>query len=235
MEAEHASRYHVRKFSASRIGFGYFLEDDQCYKKRMVTKRQAANAISAIEAGDLRKAIGIAAKVAEDGLPLVKEALEAGFALGQASDKGKAPPAEAMGFLRFLAAAPVAAEGFRSLRKSLGISQAEIAEICGTSRAVVSDWERGKASLPPAAVNALLGLTMTRVDPARMTPIYGRDIARLRAALGMRQIDLATSLGVSEIAIRKWEQQSDKPLAPSTVRRIQPRLDELKAQASTTS
>jgi DNA-binding transcriptional regulator YiaG len=46
---------------------------------------------------------------------------------------------------------PVAADGFRTLRESLGISQAEIAEMCGVSRAVVSDWERGKASLPPAA------------------------------------------------------------------------------------
>src|SRR5262249_38476502 len=129
----------------------------------------------------------------------------------------------------------VAAEGFRTLRESLGISQAEIAELCGASRAVVSDWERGKASLPPAAVNALLGLTVARVDPAQMTPIYGRDIARLRRSLGMRQIDLAAALGVSEIAIRKWEQHEDKPLAPSTVRRIQARFSELQARASTAS
>ena len=59
-----------------------------------------------------------------------------------------------------------------------------------------------------------------------------RDIANLRKALGMRQSDLAAFLGVSEIAVRKWEQHSDKPLAPSTVRRIQPQLDELRARVS---
>jgi DNA-binding transcriptional regulator YiaG len=63
----------------------------------------------------------------------------------------------------------------------------------------------------------------------------GRDIARIRKALGMTQTEFAAALGVSEIAIRKWEQLSDKPLAASTVRRIQPRLDELEARASAAS
>jgi hypothetical protein len=48
----------------------------------------------------------------------------------------------------------------------------------------------------------------------------------------MRQIDLAAELGVSEIAVRKWEQRGDQPLAPSTVRRIQPRFDKLKARVA---
>jgi len=228
-------RYHTREFSVIGIGRRLHFKENPCYNSRMVTKRQTRNAISALESGDLSKAVKLAAKAAEDRLPLVKEALEAGFALGRASDKGGSPPPEAMGFLRFMAAAPVAAEGFRTLRESLGISQAEIADICGASRAVVSDWERGKASLPPAAVHALLGLTMARLSQAEPTPIYGRDIARLRKALGMRQTDLAAALGVSEIAVRKWEQRGDQPLAPSTVRRIQPRLDELQARASTAS
>jgi DNA-binding transcriptional regulator YiaG len=185
--------------------------------------------------GDLSKAVRLAAKAAktaEDGLlPLLNEAMQAGIALGEASGKNEAPPPEALGFLRFLAAAPVAAEGFQAMREGLGISQAEIAKVCGVSRAVVSDWERGKASLPPAAVHALLGLTMARLGRTEPAPLLGSDITRIRNALGMRQIDLAAALGVSEIAIRKWEQRRDKPLAPSTIRRIQPRLDELQAQA----
>jgi DNA-binding transcriptional regulator YiaG len=201
----------------------------------MVTKRQTLDAIAALESGDLSKAMRVAAKALETDLPLVMEALKTGFALGQASNKGEAPPPDAMGFLRFLAAVPGAAEGFRSLRERLGISQAEIAEICGVSRAVVSDWERGKASLPPAAVHALRGLAVARLDRAERAPLLGRDIARIRKALGMRQADLAAALGVSEIAVRKWEQHADKPLAPSTVRRIQPRLDELEARASAAS
>jgi DNA-binding transcriptional regulator YiaG len=198
----------------------------------MVTKRQTLKAAAAFESGDLSEVIKLAAQAAGEGLPLVKEALEAGFAAGRASDKGEAPPPETMGFLRFLVAAPVAAEGFRTLRDSLGISQAEIAEICGVSRAVVSDWERGKASLPPAAIQALMRLTMSRLDQAEPAPLSGKDIVRLRKALGMRQIDLAAELGVSEIAVRKWEQRGDKSLAPSTIRRIQPRFDELQARVS---
>jgi DNA-binding transcriptional regulator YiaG len=198
----------------------------------MVTKL-ARDAITALESGDFAKAIRLAVKGLEDGPPLLKEALQAGFALGQASDKdGSPPPPEATGFLRFLVAAPVAAEGFRELREGLGISQAEIAEICGVSRAVVSDWERGKASLPPMAVEALLGLAMARLNRAEPAPLFGRDIARIRKALGMRQTDFAAALGVSEIAVRKWERRGDQPLAPSTVRRIQPRLDELQARLS---
>jgi DNA-binding transcriptional regulator YiaG len=198
----------------------------------MVTKRQTVDAIAALEAGDLSKAVRIAAKAVQGGLPFVMEALQTGFALGQASNKGETPPPEAVGFLRFLAAAPGAAEGFRSLREGLGISQAEIAEICGVSRAVVSDWERGKASLPTAAVDALRGFAVTRLDRGERAQLEGRDIARIRKALGMTQSDFAAALGVSEIAIRKWEQHSDRPLAASTVRRIQPKLDELEARAS---
>lgn len=201
----------------------------------MVSKRRVLDAVSAVESGDISKAVKLAAEAAESGLPLVKEALEAGFALGQASDKGQPPPADALGFLRFMAAAPVAPEGFRTLREGFGVSQAEIAEVCGVSRAVVSDWERGKAPLPPAAIQALLGLTFLRLNSAEPAPVFGRDIARIRSALKMRQIDLAAALGVSEIAIRKWERHGDKPLAASTVRRIQPRFDELQAEASTAS
>jgi DNA-binding transcriptional regulator YiaG len=225
----------VRKISAIRIVTRLRFEENSCYKKRMVTKNQTLQAIAALKAGDLPKAVGVAAKAVEIDLPLVKEALQTGFALGQASHKGETPSADAIGFLRFLAAAPVAAEGFRSLRAGLGISQAEIARMCGVSRAVVSDWERGKASLPPAAVHALLGLTMARLDSVERPPLLGRDIARIRKAIGMRQTDFAAALGVSEIAVRKWEQYSDKPLAASTVRRIQPRLDELEARASAAS
>jgi DNA-binding transcriptional regulator YiaG len=217
------------------IAGGFVLTKGSCYKKRMVKKHQTVDALAALKAGDLSKAVRAAAKAVGGGLPLVREALQTGFALGQASNKGEAPPPAAMGFLRFLAADPGAAEGFRSLREGLGISQAEIAEICGVSRAVVSDWERGKASLPAEAVRALQGLVVARLDRCERAQLMGSDIARIRKALGMTQADFAAALAVSEIAIRKWEQRGDKPLAASTVRRIQPRLDELEARASAAS
>ena len=59
-------------------------------------------------------------------------------------------------------------------------------------------------------------------DALRWLRDTGRDIATLRKPAGMRQTDLAVALGASEIAVRKWERHSEKPLAPSTVSRIQP-------------
>jgi DNA-binding transcriptional regulator YiaG len=197
----------------------------------MVTKRQINKAVSGLASGDLSEAIKLAAKAIEDDHPLATRALEAGFALGRASDK-KSAPADAMEFVSLLAGGAAAAEGFRALREGLGISQAEIAKICRVSRAVVSDWERGRASLPPTAILCLFALISARSEPA---PLCGRDIARLRKALGIRQIDLAAELGVSEISVRKWERRGDQPLAPSTVRRIQPQLDELRARVSAES
>jgi DNA-binding transcriptional regulator YiaG len=225
----------LRILSASGIAIDFVWKKGSCYKKRMVTKRQTLDAIAALEAGDLSRAVRAIAKAKVGGLPLVMEAFRAGFALGQASNKGENPPPEAMGFLRFLAAAPGAAEGFRSLREGLGISQAEIAESCGVSRAVVSDWERGRASLPAVAVDALRGFAVARLDRGERAQLMGRDIARIRKALGMTQANFATGLGVSEIAVRKWEHRGDQPLSSSTVRRIQPKLDELEARASPSS
>jgi DNA-binding transcriptional regulator YiaG len=51
----------------------------------------------------------------------------------------------------------------------------------------------------------------------------------------MTQTDFAAALGVSEIAVRKWELRGDEALAASTMRRIQPKLDELEARASPSS
>lgn len=197
------------------------------------------SALSLLASGKLSEAIEAVARASEGGgdplHKLLGEALRAGFALAQANtNKDEPPPAEAMGLLRLLATAPVAAEGFRTVRESFGITQAEVAALCGVSSDAVSDWERGKASLPPAALDALLSLTVARVNHAA-PPLSGNDLKRLRKMHGMRQVDFAAALGVSEPAIKKWEQHGDRPLAPATARRIRPRLDELQASAPTSA
>jgi hypothetical protein len=55
----------------------------------MVTKRQTLDAIAALQAGDLPKAVRAIAKAKAGGLPLVVEALRAGFALGKQATKAR--------------------------------------------------------------------------------------------------------------------------------------------------
>lgn len=198
----------------------------------MTPTDRALSALSLLASGKVSEAIEAAAKASTGDDPLHKllgDALKAGFALGRAGDNAEPPPAEAMGILRLLAAGPV--EGFRTMRETFGITQAEVAELCGVSSDAVSTWECGKVSLPPAAVDALLSLMVAHLDPTA-APLFGRDLRRLRKACGMRQSDFAEALGVSEPAIKKWERHGDRPLTPSTVRRIRQRYDELRAEAA---
>lgn len=200
----------------------------------MTPTDRALAALSLLSSGKVSEAIEAASKIPTGGDPLHKllgDALKAGVALAQAGANADPPPAEAMGILRLLAVAPVAAEGFRTMRESFGITQAEVAELCGVSSDAVSTWECGKVSLPPAAVDALLSLTVAHLDPVA-APLFGRDLSRLRKMCGMRQADFAAALGVSEPAIKKWERHGDQPLTPSTVRRIRQRYDELHAEAA---
>jgi DNA-binding transcriptional regulator YiaG len=199
----------------------------------MTPMDRALSALSLLASGKVSEAIEAAAQVST-GDPLHKllgDALKAGFALAQAGANSEPPPAEAMGIFRLLAAAPVAAEGFRTIRESFGITQAEVAEVCGVSSDAVSTWECGKVSLPPAAVDALQRLMVAHLDPMA-APLFGRDLRRLRKMCGMRQADFAAALGVSEPAIKKWEQHGDRPLTPSTVRRIRQRYNALQAEAA---
>jgi hypothetical protein len=84
-------------------------------------------------------------------------------------------------------------------------------------------------------------LTLFRRLAQTGSPLAYQLALVLLGALPLASIPLARTLAfslfrrllVSEIAVGKWEQRGDKPLAPSTVRRIQPRLDELQARAST--
>jgi DNA-binding transcriptional regulator YiaG len=193
----------------------------QAKTRTMTDARKTRSAIPALRSGDAATAIEIASKALEgleNGPPLVKEALEAGIALARAEARGEPPPADTLSFLRFLAAAPVAPEGFRRLRQQFGISQAAIGDLCGVTSQSVGKWESGAVSLPPAAVRALLNLAMKRPDP--VPALTGRDIVAIRRALGDSQAAFAKRIGVSVPAVQLWEYRGLRPIPDTATRRV---------------
>jgi DNA-binding transcriptional regulator YiaG len=152
------------------------------------------------------------------------------FAADQHGEKTSPEALGAIDLLQQLAKAPVAAEGFRMLRESFGITQREIGERCGVHGHTVQSWECGKAELPPEAIVALLRLAVEHLYVAA-EPLSGTDLRKLRRLLKLSQRQFAKQLGVSTIALAKWEAAGSKPLMPATVRRIRPRVNELRASA----
>jgi DNA-binding transcriptional regulator YiaG len=198
-----------------------------------------AGAVGAINSGDLKKLLEETSKIVDnnDGAPLatlMRQALAAGLALGRADAANQKPPQTALDFLEFMARPPVAPSAFRTLRKKLGISQTDIANQCEIGISTVSAWERGEEPMPPEALKALMVLITNKMQqPNVQQPnVSGDDLRTLRKKLGMRQVDLAESLGVSVQAIALWEGHAAKPLAAATFRRIRPQLEELRAQAA---
>lgn len=190
--------------------------------------------------GELIKAIGESIDfLTKSGLPkvFILSALSAGIAFArpivQGEKDGTTPP-EVEDFLKLMASAPVAPEAFKALRKSLGVSQATVGKLCGVTHTAVSLWERGLEPMPIQAIEALIKLAgkdiITSAPPEMI--VSGADLRELRKKLGMRQRDLANALGVSLPAIEKWEAFGPRPLVPATVKRIGPKLEELRAQAA---
>jgi DNA-binding transcriptional regulator YiaG len=218
-----------------------FLGDSR-YLQPMSEDDFVSAAIGAINHGDLKKLFEETIKnLDKAGLPLVREALEAGIALGRADADvaaGRAAielgPPEALDFLKFMASVPVAPEAFRTLRTDLGFSQTDVGELCGVTHSTVSEWERGVTPMPQEAIQALMRLTAKKLpEPKKPEDIIsGADVRALRKKLGMRQTDLAAALGVGLSTIEKWEREPDAPLTNVMVRRIRLQFDELSARAA---
>jgi DNA-binding transcriptional regulator YiaG len=130
----------------------------------------------------------------------------------------------------------VTAKVLKSLRRRLGITQAELASLLGVSAQVVSIWENKKGrvqirnSVVRAALNALrqqkkadvcarLGKKAStgkarRVKgaPAKaglVTSISGAEVIKLRGRLGISQQALAFLAGVSNQVVSVWERKPE--------------------------
>jgi DNA-binding transcriptional regulator YiaG len=162
------------------------------------------------------------------------EAAAAGFALGRSHTTGEPVPSDAKDFLDFMADASVSPIKFRAMRKAFGLSQTDIASLCGVTHTAIYEWESGDGPMPPQAIRALkMLITNNKPKPEDVAEIItGAELRELRKKLGLRQKDLASELGISINTLTQWEWRSSKPLASATIERIRPQLEALRARAA---
>jgi len=131
----------------------------------------------------------------------------------------------------------VTAKSLKSMRKRLGITQAELAALLGVSSQVVAVWEtkEGRVQIRSAAVRAALaalknekkvdvyarlgkdrkikksgkarGSSGLGAQPVSAAGVDGSGIVKLRKRLGLSQQEFATLVGVSNQLVSVWERK----------------------------
>ncbi len=92
----------------------------------------------------------------------------------------------------------------RTVRKSLGLSQAELGELLGVTQGTVSNWERGKGVPGPEQLATLAELASPGHDEPEKTS-FGDWAGQRRNALGLSRQDLAAKVGISQIQVYNIE------------------------------
>jgi transcriptional regulator with XRE-family HTH domain len=179
--------------------------------------------LASLDVSEMIRAVNETPTGGVDLAVLFRRAMQAGIVLGRAEkDGGREPPAEALAFLAMLSGAKCAPEGFREIRKSLGIDQDEIAKRCGVARDTISRWENGDAPIPPTALYGLVSMVLERGGPVSTASMSGSDLVTLRTRLGMTRKQFAVELGISAPMVRKLEMQDR--VSRVSLHRIRPRL-----------
>ena len=192
--------------------------------------------IAAVNRGDLSALLnGLVESLADVGDVgrLAQEAVRAGMALARCEATNQPVPPDVVSFLNFMAAAPTAPSSFKALRQSLNITQDQIAELAGTGRSTIAEWERGTEPMPVGVIHALMQLgagKFTKVAIDDDTAISGAEIRELRKALKLPRWAMAEALGVSVQGLQGWEE--GKALSQKVIRRIRVPYRELCARAS---
>ena len=99
------------------------------------------------------------------------------------------------------AAGPV----MRQLRQSLGLTQSDIAEICGVTHGNVAHWESGRQAMREEAIFRLLQWMGERSAKAIGEGPLPAALLKLRRELGFTQAALAAKLGLKEPLVRRAE------------------------------
>jgi len=183
-------------------------------------------------------------------------ALEKQMKTQAASRRGTLAPAQGVDMHDDLR---VTAKSLKSMRKRLGITQAELASLLGVSVQVVAIWETKKGRVhikkasaraavaalkqeKKAAVLARLGKELKPKKKAQAASaskpspmVSGLDseaVIKLRARLGISQHQLAALAGVSNQLVSVWERkQGPLTLRAATARRLSDVMKFSKAEA----
>jgi len=126
----------------------------------------------------------------------------------------------------------------KSIRKKLGLSQAEFAKKVGVSNGSVAAWETGRSRPGPknrAAIAAVRKETAPAPAPAPEAPLAAKpkpkakrkaaepglapaQIKAIREGAGLSQAAMAKRLGVSVNSVSNWENGRSKPRAASVAK-----------------
>ena len=98
-------------------------------------------------------------------------------------------------------------DAIRAYRRSLGLSQHDLAKQIGTSQSVISAWECGRFDHSNRSlIEKIRGIVQEKPDNE-----LGDTIRTYRKSLGMLQRALADMLGVSVSTICSWEHGHTTP------------------------
>ena len=200
----------------------------------MTTPNTVNQIIDALQAGHLPDAIRRSREALEPFGTLLADVFAAGIALGAAQEAAQGQeqklevPPEAQDVLRFLATAPVAAEGFRMLRERMGITREAIAKTMGAHANTVADYESGKCALPAEAIYALVKLAGGKIETARAYEqnLTGEGVRTIRKSLGLSQEKFAATFGIPLATLSQWERFSARSLPSKARQRVFAALDE---------
>ena len=119
-------------------------------------------------------------------------------------------------FLDRMAAAPAAAEGIRTVRKMLGLTQGELGKRLGVDDSTVSRWERGEKRMSDKSMRALVE-QMASLDgvpvPSPPVQISGEGLRKLRGLMRLSREDFAQKIGVSPRTVSLYEGRREVPKA----------------------
>jgi len=95
-------------------------------------------------------------------------------------------------------------------RMDLWLEQKEVAEIIGTDKCTIANWEKGRNSPRIRHLPNIIGfLGYQPWDGDYRT--LGERIIKLRQRIGLSQKQLAIQIGVDPCTIRSWEKGKHKP------------------------
>jgi len=95
-------------------------------------------------------------------------------------------------------------------RLDMNIQQKELAEKCGVTVCTIRNWEKNRSN-PSLVFMPKIVQFLGYIPYEASNQTFGEQIAAKRRLLGLRQKDLATSIGADPCTVRSWEKGRHGP------------------------